>query len=78
MAKECPHILNLAVQHDESAIFTLRSTWDLSFQTMKKNGVFAEGSVLHCTAVLLGVDIAVITLGNTQENPYLLIFYTQK
>ena len=73
LAKEYPHILNLAVQHDESAILTFRSPWDLFFQTMKKNGVFAEGPVLHCTAVLLGFDIAVITLRNTQENPYLLI-----
>ena len=73
LAKDNPTILNLAVQHDETAILTLRSPWDHFFQTMKRNGVFAEGPVLHCTALLLGLDIAVITLGNTQENPYFLI-----
>ena len=40
---------------------------------MKKNGVFAEGPVLHVTAPLLQLHIAVISFGNTASNPYLLV-----
>ena len=72
LAREHPQIKTLAEEHDATAI-TLRSTWKVFFTNMKKNGVFAEGPVVHCTAIFLHVDDAVISLRNTPSNPFMLV-----
>ena len=66
-------IKHLADQHDVCAISTMRAKWDTFFTAMKKNGIFAEGPVLYVAAILLRLDIAVISFGNTITNPYMLV-----
>ena len=66
-------IQNLAQQHDENAAAALRFPWDVFFNQMKRSGTFAEGPVLHTTAIMLERDIAVISFGNSRNNPYLHI-----
>ena len=71
--KEHPMVKQLAEVHDTNASASLRSLWVPFFTNMKKNHVFAEGPVLYCTAFLLERDIAVMSFGNNEGNPYMLI-----
>ena len=73
LAKSHPLVQKLATEHDQNAVPCLRVPWESLFTNMKKNGVFAEGPVLNVTALLLQLDIAVLSFGNTALNPYLLV-----
>ena len=73
LARTHPLVQKLAEEHDNTAAITLRAPWASFFAHMKKSGVFAEGPVLYCTALLLQLDIALMSFGNTIQNPYLLI-----
>ena len=73
LAKEDEIVKNLAAQHNANAAMSLRTPWDVYFANMKKNGVFAEGPVLYIVALLLRLDIAVMSFGNTISNPYMLV-----
>ena len=66
-------VQRLAVLHDDAATMTLRTPWDAFFTNMKRSGVFAEGPVIRCTALMLQREFAVISFGNTRDNPYLHI-----
>lgn len=71
LARQGKDVQRLARVHDNAAVLTLRASWDSFFTTMKRSGDYAEGPVLYCTSLLLEREIAVISFGNTRENPYL-------
>ena len=73
LVRSQPMVQILVKEHNNNAAVSLRAPWDSFFANMKKSGVFAEGPVLYCTALLLRLDIAVMSFGNTILNPYLLI-----
>ena len=73
LARRTAEVQQLSVIHDDRATLSLRAPWEKFFETMKKNGQWAEGPVLYCTALMLERDIAVISFCNTPSNPYMLI-----
>ena len=70
LKKKHDNIQVLATQHDMNAF---RAPWDSFFQDMTKTGVFAEGPVLYCAALIIERDIAVISFRNNMINPYMKI-----
>ena len=73
LTKSHPVVQRLAEEHDANTAMSLQAPWESFFTNMKNSGVFAEGPVLYCTALLLQMDIAVISFGNTELNPYMLV-----
>ena len=70
--KEHPMVQCLAEMHDGNASISFRSPWVPFFSNMKK-WCFAEGPELYCKTFLLEKDIAVLSFGNNENNPYMLI-----